>query len=64
MHVLERLRRCRHCRRDMMNVTEETFAENPYCEKCLGERLQRAGGEQQVEWRLVGDYLVRVTKAV
>jgi hypothetical protein len=52
--VLERVRRCRYCKREM-SVSAAAYAENPFCNRCLPERVKLVG-DPGIEWRLVGDY--------
>ena len=52
--ILEQVRRCRYCRREMA-VSATAYAENPFCNRCLPERVERAA-DGKVEWRLVGEY--------
>lgn len=56
--MLELIRRCQYCDREMMNVSAQSHTENPFCNKCLSERLaaakQRSGA---TGLRLIGNYL-------
>lgn len=52
--ILERVFRCRYCSREMA-VSVGAYEENPFCDRCLSERIRRGSG-QRVEWRIVGDY--------
>ena len=38
-----------------MAVGATAHAENPFCNRCLRERVERAA-LREIEWRLVGDY--------
>jgi hypothetical protein len=42
MNILERIRRCNYCGRNMMQRTARSYRENPYCSACLGERMKKA----------------------
>ena len=60
---LEVIRRCKHCVREM-NVSSREYDENPYCQKCLPERLEKsitAAGPMQ--WEGDGEYLRLVPKS-
>lgn len=57
--ILERVRRCRFCRREM-SCSALSYAENPFCTECFDERVQATAPPEPVEWRLEGDYLKRV----
>lgn len=46
--------RCRYCSREM-TVSAAAYGENPFCDGCLSERVERAA-DKQIEWRTVGDY--------
>jgi hypothetical protein len=39
--MLERVQRCQYCNREMP-VGALAYAENPFCEKCLPERIKAA----------------------
>lgn len=39
--IAERIKRCRHCGREMSG-THLAYAENPFCEKCLDDRIKAA----------------------
>jgi hypothetical protein len=39
--ILEKVQRCLHCLREM-NVSGLSYRENPYCGKCLKERIAAA----------------------
>lgn len=47
--MLEVVRHCRHCHREM-NVTKGIYEQNPFCAECLPERLQ----SQQAARKLIG----------
>jgi hypothetical protein len=52
--ILERVLRCRYCSREMA-VSAGAYEENPFCDRCLPERIKRSAVER-VRWRVVGDY--------
>lgn len=53
--MLERVRRCRYCGSDMSGVSSGSYAENPYCQGCLDERLAKAAAEAEKEQgKLIG----------
>lgn len=43
--MLERVQRCRYCRREM-RVGALSYAENPFCKHCLHERMEKAAAER------------------
>lgn len=55
---MHEVRFCRYCSREMRCSTA-SYAENPFCAECLHERMAKASNPP-VNWRLEGDYLVRV----
>jgi hypothetical protein len=58
--MLERIQRCRFCRREVA-TSALSFEENPYCTECLGERLAQASATgKYVSWRVSGDYLTSI----
>lgn len=59
MHILERIRRCRHCGSDMTDTTSSSsYRENPFCGGCLEERLQNAAATLgPIRHRRVGQYI-------
>jgi hypothetical protein len=44
MQILELIRRCPYCKREN-KVSALSFAENPFCNACLHERMQNAKDE-------------------
>lgn len=47
-----------------MDVSAESYFQNPFCKQCLPERLQQAANEDPVVgWREEGDYVVPVRKS-
>lgn len=58
MYILQVLRRCKYCNSDMTKeVSAIGYAQNPYCDGCLDERVSRApraGEDEQAV--LVGRY--------
>jgi hypothetical protein len=48
------VQRCRYCRREMA-VSAIAYAENPFCNRCLPERVGLAA-DTKIQWRLVGEY--------
>jgi len=56
IEILERIRRCKHCRREM-HVSPLAYEENPYCTQCFDERVRGGGTPRQiVPGRLNGHY--------
>lgn len=54
--LLSGSRRCRYCERAMM-VSAEAYLENPFCRRCLHDRIESASAAQgQTQLRFVGDY--------
>lgn len=45
MQLFERIRRCRYCKAEMMDVSCESYMENPFCAGCLHERMEKANTE-------------------
>lgn len=41
IHMLEVMRRCKHCKREM-RVSLREYDENPFCQECLPERLEKS----------------------
>lgn len=39
--MLKRIRRCRFCNRSMSNVTADSYAGNPFCDRCYDERVPK-----------------------
>jgi hypothetical protein len=55
--MLERIRRCRFCGREVVS-SALSFEENPYCSDCLPERMMQVAGEgKYISWAVSGDYL-------
>jgi len=55
--MLERTRRCPYCHRKIDKSSAEAV-ENPFCQACLCERLERAGAAAgAVQWQVIGDYV-------
>jgi hypothetical protein len=38
-----------------MAVSATAYAENPFCNRCLPERM-RLAADSEIQWRLVGEY--------
>lgn len=56
--MFERIQRCRFCGREV-KIPALSFAENPSCKNCFGERQRAAGRTAQfLAWKEMGDYLV------
>ena len=54
----ERIRKCLFCGGEVQS-TALGYAENPYCTKCLPERIERSlKAAGPTSWVTVGDYLV------
>ena len=47
--MLEVVRRCRYCEREMTNIGPVAYDENPFCSVCLPERLAGAARPGHVE---------------
>jgi ribosomal protein L16/L10AE len=60
--MLESVRRCRHCRREM-KVSARAYVENPFCNLCMEERLQATIGGNVVTWLARGHYQVPTFRA-
>jgi hypothetical protein len=56
--MLERIRRCRFCGREM-KVSGMAYAENPFCLECLPDRL-KASGARPHKTVGAGDYVALV----
>ena len=56
--VIEKVRHCRYCDRDMTEkVSALSYAENPFCQDCLEERVSKSPGAPANETAvLVGKY--------
>ena len=52
--IWEKVQRCRYCRREML-VSATAYAENPFCNRCLPERM-RLAADSEIQWRLIGEY--------
>ena len=52
---------CPYCKR-AYRTTGESFEQNPFCGKCLNERLAKAAesGPKLVGWRHEGRYMVPI----
>jgi hypothetical protein len=58
----EHLHRCQFCGREMRRVSALSYAQNPYCSKCLEERVQRTSAKTRLKsWKRSGDYFEAVT---
>jgi len=57
--LLERVRSCKHCERDMA-VTGVEHSQNPYCGECLRERVALVQ-TKTVRWTRIGRRLIPVT---
>ena len=59
MHILERVRRCKYCRRDVTDtITARAYAENPLCQACLPERINKAAHSSGPKKRVhIGTYV-------
>ncbi len=56
--MFERVKKCGFCSAEM-EVSALAFAENPFCSRCLSERVNaRRAQNTAVSWTLQGDYLV------
>jgi len=56
--MFERVKTCQFCGREM-DVSALSYAENPFCTGCLGERLRVGhGASDYLSWRIEGDYFV------
>lgn len=56
--MLERVWRCPYCGGE---ITGEAAMEQPFCNRCVNERLRKAGeAAGPVTWKREGDYLVPV----
>lgn len=54
LEIREQVQRCRYCRREMA-VSAAAYAENPFCNRCLPQRVGLVA-DKKIEWRLVGEY--------
>lgn len=55
--MLERVRRCHFCQREM-NVPALSYEQNPFCSKCLPERMEEVQKQAAlVSWIVSGEYL-------
>ena len=54
--IAERIRRCKHCGREM-GVSTLAYEENPFCTNCHDERVRGAAEPGDVSWRLNGHYV-------
>lgn len=57
--ILEVVQRCRYCSREMQ-VSSQSFVENPYCRRCLKERVQKEAGSGGGTWLPAGPNKMRV----
>jgi hypothetical protein len=57
--MLEKIRRCKYCRREMMDVSPLSWSENPYCINCFKQRISEASKKiPPQQWHLEGHYVV------
>jgi len=55
--ILEVVHRCPYCKREA-TVTSQEYAENPYCNACLDERISEASRELgPITWRSSRGYI-------
>jgi hypothetical protein len=60
MRLLQKIHRCPYCKREN-KVSASSFAENPFCNQCLNERLEKASlGAGPFEIVSDGHYIRRV----
>lgn len=58
--MADHIKRCPHCKR-VSGVSATSYAENPYCQLCLDERLKTASEQHgPVERRRVGGMMVLI----
>lgn len=57
--MLEKIRRCRHCRREVES-SPLGYEENPFCRVCLAERLREEAREGSLVRR--GHYAVFIPR--
>ncbi len=55
--ILTVVRRCRYCQREMFRPPLE-YEQNPFCTKCLTERVQKAAPAGGVRWKKEGNYVI------
>jgi hypothetical protein len=57
--MLEKVRKCKYCGRDMMNVSHSSWLENPYCKRCFHQRISEASKKMPPQnWYIEGGYIV------
>lgn len=62
--ILERVRRCRHCNRDMTKaVTVSSYSANPFCDDCFDDRVKSANERQGPVIRTAVDGYVAIVPA-
>jgi hypothetical protein len=55
--MLERIQRCRFCRKELADIPALSFLENPYCSECRSTRVANAvEGIELISWKVSGDY--------
>ena len=58
MAILEAVRRCKHCGRDMTHsVSVSSYCQNPFCDECFDERVAEAASRGPVARVLVNGYM-------
>lgn len=60
--MLEKIKRCKFCNEEM-KVGFSSWVENPFCNKCLNQRIEEAKKKLgPFDWRRNGEYLELVPK--
>jgi hypothetical protein len=57
--MLEQVRKCKYCDRDMTNISHLSWSENPYCSHCFEQRMSEASKKMpRQNWHIEGHYIV------
>ena len=60
--LLEAIRRCHYCGREMMEIAPLSYLENPFCAVCFPERLAKMV-RGFCGWAILGDYAYPIWEA-
>jgi hypothetical protein len=55
--ILERILRCKFCRREMACSPLE-YHQSPFCTVCLPERVKMAKPKGRISWKMDGHYAI------
>jgi hypothetical protein len=59
--MFERIQRCRHCGQEM-GIPPLSYAENPFCPRCIDERVSIGAPGHLAAFRQAGDYVTFINR--